>query len=159
MNFENGHHDSFVLFELAGATYAVRSSAVQQLEMIEHITPVPNADRSVAGVVFSRGQVIPAISLRKRFGFPEIAHDIRSRLIVVRSEGRTIGLVVDAAREFKRIPADTIEPPSDTLGGTSGDYLEGIATSDDRMILVLRLDELIRTTVEISSDLESGVEG
>jgi purine-binding chemotaxis protein CheW len=159
MSLENNYHDSYVLFELAGATYAVRSSAVQQLEMIEHITPVPNADKSVAGVVFSRGQVIPAISLRKRFGFPEVAYDIRSRLIVVRTDGRSIGLIVDAAREFKRIPADSIEPPSETLGSTSGEYLEGIAIGDDRMILVLKLDELIRTTVEVSSELESGVEG
>ena len=159
MNSENGHHDSFVLFELAGATYAVRSASVQQLEMIEHITPIPNGDKSVAGVVFSRGQVIPAISLRKRFGFPEIPYDIRSRLIVVRSEGRSIGLIVDAAREFKRIPADTIEPPSESLGSTSGEYLEGIATGEDRMILVLKLDELIRTTAEIDTEVESEVEG
>jgi purine-binding chemotaxis protein CheW len=152
MNFENGHHDSFVLFELAGATYAIRSSSVQQLEMIEHITPVPNADNSVAGVVFSRGQVIPAISLRKRFGFPEVPHDIRSRLIVVRSEGRSVGLIVDAAREFKRIPPESIEPPSETLGSTTGEYLEGISIGDDRMILVLKLDELIRTTAESSSE-------
>ena len=159
MSSENGHHDSFVLFELAGATYAIRSSSVQQLEMIEHITPVPNADNSVAGVVFSRGQVIPAVSLRRRFGFPEIAHDIRSRLIVVRTDGRSIGLIVDAAREFKRISQESIEPPSETLGGTSGNYIEGIATGDDRMILVLKLEELIRTTAEIAKELETEVEG
>ena len=159
MTFESGNQDTFVLFELAGATYAVRSALVQQLEMIEHITPVPNAEASVAGVVFSRGQVIPAISLRRRFGFPEIEYDIRSRLIVVQTEGRSLGLIVDAAREFKRIPAESIEPPSETLGSTSGEYLEGIATGDDRMILVLKLDELIRTTAGIDSQIESGVEG
>jgi purine-binding chemotaxis protein CheW len=157
MSSENGHHDSFVLFELAGATYAIRSSSVQQLEMIEHITPVPNADNSVAGVVFSRGQVIPAVSLRRRFGFPEIEHDIRSRLIVVRTDGRSIGLIVDAAREFKRIPEESIDPPADTLGGTSGNYLEGIATTDDRMILILKLEELIRTTAEIENEIKTEV--
>lgn len=159
MSLENGHDDSFVLFELAGATYAVRSACVQQLEMIEHITPVPNAPNSVAGVVFSRGKVIPAISLRKRFGFPEVGYDIRSRLVVVKSEDRSIGLIVDAAREFKRIPADRIEPPSETLGSTSGEYLEGIATEEDRMILVLKLDELIRTTADVGGEVESEVEG
>ena len=151
--------DSYVLFELAGATYAIRSSAVQQLEMIEHITPVPNADKSVAGVVFSRGQVIPAVSLRRRFGFPETEHDIRSRPIVVRTDGRSIGLITDAAREFTRIPGESIEPPAETLGGTSGNYLEGIATIDGRMILVLKLEELIRTTAEIENEIETEAKG
>jgi purine-binding chemotaxis protein CheW len=159
MTFVNGNQDSFVLFELNGATYAIRSAFVQQLEMIEHITPIPNAEESVAGVVFSRGQVIPAISLRRRFGFPEIDFDIRTRLIVVQTGGRSIGLIVDAAREFKWIPAESIEPPADTLGSTSGEYLEGIATGDDRMILVLKLDELIRTTAAVASDIEIEVEG
>ena len=135
--------EPFVLFELAGTTYGVRSRSVQQMEMIEHITPVPNAIPAVEGVVLARGQVIPALSLRVRFGFEKIPYDLRSRLVVVSSGGRTIGLIVDTAREFVRIPAGTIEPPPEAITGLSGKYLEGIATVDGRMILVLDLKEVI----------------
>ena len=72
MNAAQLNADSYVLFELAGTTYAVASGDVRQLEMVEHITPVPNAAAAVEGVVFSRGQVIPAINLRTRFGFSKI---------------------------------------------------------------------------------------
>ena len=65
--------DSYILFELAGTTYGVASTDVQHMEMLDHITPVPNAGPDVEGVVFSRGQVIPAINLRLRFGFPKTA--------------------------------------------------------------------------------------
>ncbi len=65
--------EPFILFELAGTTYALRSQVVQQMEMIEQITPVPNAAPFVEGVVFSRGQVIPAVNLRVRFGLEKTA--------------------------------------------------------------------------------------
>jgi purine-binding chemotaxis protein CheW len=154
MTLENKIDDSYVLFELDGTTYALRSSDVQQLEMIEHITPVPNASAAVEGIVFSRGQVIPAVSMRARFGMPKAEHDLRSRLIVVRAGERNIGLIVDSAREFRRIPADVIKPPPETLSGTTGQYLEGIASIDDRLILILRLDEVIRTAEDISAEVE-----
>ena len=135
--------EPFVLFELAGTTYGVRSRFVQQMEMIEHITPVPNALPAVEGVVLARGQVIPALNLRVRFGFEKAPYDLRSRLMVVSSGGRTLGLIVDTAREFLRIPEGSIEPPPEAITGLSGKYLEGIATLGGRMILVLDLDRVI----------------
>ena len=135
--------EPFVLFELAGTTYGVRSRFVQQLEMVEHVTPVPNAIPAVEGVVLARGQVIPALNLRVRFGFAKAPFDLRSRLLVVNKGGRTLGLIVDTAREFLRIPEAAVEPPPAAITGLSGKYLEGIATIKDRMILVLDLDEVI----------------
>src|SRR5215212_5900094 len=135
--------ESFILFELASATYAARSRNVQQLEMIEQITAVPNAPPAVEGVVFSRGQVIPAVNLRVRFGFEKTAHDLRTRLIIVNVQNRLIGLIVDSAREFISIPSSAIQPPNEAISGLKGKYLEGIATLGERIILVLCLDEVI----------------
>ena len=135
--------EPFILFELAGTTYGVRSRFVQQVEMVEHVTPVPNASGAVEGVVFARGQVVPALNLRARFGFEKIPFDLRSRLIVVATGGRVVGMIVDTAREFLRIPAAAIEAPPEALTGLSGKYLEGIATLDGRLVLILNLDEVI----------------
>ncbi len=135
--------EPFILFELAGTTYGVRSRFVQQIEMIEHVTPVPNAPPAVEGVVMARGQVIPALNLRARFGFERIALDLRSRLVVVSTGGRTLGLIVDSAREFLRIPLTDVEPPPEAITGLTGKYLEGVATVRERIILVLDLDEVI----------------
>ena len=112
--------EAFVLFELAGTTYGVRSRFVQQMEMVEHITPVPNAAPAVEGVVLARGQVIPALNLRVRFGFERVPFDLRSRLMVVNNGGRTLGLIVDTAREFLRIPEAAVEPPPEAITGLSG---------------------------------------
>lgn len=147
MNIDGQAADSFILFELAGTTYGLRSSVVQQLEMVEHITPVPNADSTVEGVVFCRGEVIPAISLRKRFGFEAIPHDLRSRLVVVRVNERNIGLIVDSAREFKNIPEELILPPPVALAATTGHYLRAIATVEENTILLIDLEELIQPEI------------
>jgi chemotaxis signal transduction protein len=134
---------AFILCELAGAIYGVPSAVVQHIEMIEHITPLPNAPAAVEGLVFSRGQVIPILDLRRRFGFEPVAHDLRTRLVVVHAGGRTVGLRVDTAREFVAIARDAIQPPPESLSTLSSDYLAGIATLGERLILILRIDELL----------------
>jgi purine-binding chemotaxis protein CheW len=135
--------DTFILFELAGTTYGVRSEEVRHMEMVDQITPVPTAPKFVEGVVFSRGQVIPAINLRLRFGFAAQPHTVRSRLIVVEAAGRIVGLLVDAAREFRLLPAEAIQPPNEAIAGLSGDYLRGIAIVNQRLILLLDLEQVL----------------
>lgn len=144
--------EPFILFDLAGTTYGVRSQLVQQVEMVEQITTVPNAPAAVEGVIFSRGQVIPALSLRVRFGFEKTVHDLRTRLIVVNARSRMIGLIVDSAREFISIPSSAIQPPNDAISGTRGKYIEAIATLGERIILLLNLDEVIDSAETIGAE-------
>jgi purine-binding chemotaxis protein CheW len=148
--------ETYVLFELAGTTYGLRTRDVQHMEMLDHITPVPNASPAVEGIVFSRGQVIPAVNLRVRFGLPREAHTMRSRLIVVRIQQRLVGLIVDAAREFSAIPDDAIRPIQDAISGMEGNYLKGIATMGERLVLLLDLDATLNlgTPIQVPSTSE-----
>ena len=77
--------EPFILFELAGTTYGVRSRVVQQMEMVEHITPVPNAPRVGRGRRARARAGHPGVNLRVRFGFEKIPYDLRARLVVVSS--------------------------------------------------------------------------
>jgi purine-binding chemotaxis protein CheW len=135
--------ETFILFTVAGTTYALRSRDVAHIEMVEQITAVPNAASFVDGVVFSRGQVVPALNLRARFGFDRTPVDLSTRLLVVRVGERSVGLIVDAAREFVSIDAASIQPPNAALTGLSGRYLEGVASIADRLILVLDLEAIL----------------
>jgi purine-binding chemotaxis protein CheW len=137
------HSESFVLFELAGNTCAIRSQAVQSVEMVEHVTAVPNALPFVEGLTFMRGQVIPAINLRIRLGFARIPIYPRARMLVVRSGDRTAGMLVDSTREFISIPADAIQPPAEPIAGFSARFVQRIATIGNRSVLILNLEEVI----------------
>ena len=148
--------EPFILFELAGTTYGVRSRFVQQIEMIEDFASVPNAHAALEGVVLVRGQVIPALNLRTRFGFEKIERDLRSRLVVINTGMRVVGLIVDTAREFLKIAVESIEPPPVALTGLSGQYLEGIATIGERLILILNLDAVLDLDYEVEAALMDG---
>ncbi|SKB15530.1 CheW protein (modular protein) [Planktothrix sp. PCC 11201] len=133
---------TYILFELADTTYGISSQVVQQMEMIEQITPVPNTLPFVEGVVFSRGQVIPAINLRVRFGLEKTAYNLRTRLIVIQTNHRTVGVIVDTAREFLALSEDIIQPPPEGMSHLSGRYLAGVATLEKRVVLILNVEEL-----------------
>ena len=105
--------------------------------------PVPNAPPFVAGLAFSRGQVIPALDLRARFGFERVPYTLRSRLVVVAAGERTVGLLVDTAREFVAIPAEAIQPPPEAIAGLSGAYVQGIARVGERLVVLLDLREVL----------------
>ena len=136
-------NDHYILFTVAGTTYALPSHQVAHVEMVEDVTRVPNAAAFVDGVVFSRGQVVPAVNLRVRFGFERAARDLRTRLLVVQLGGRSVGLLVDACREFLTIPAAAIQPPGDGLSGSGARYMSGIATLNDRLVVILNLGALL----------------
>jgi purine-binding chemotaxis protein CheW len=135
--------ETYILFELSGTSYGVPSRLVQQMEMVEQITRVPNAPHYVEGLIFLRGRVIPTINLRARFGFEKVPFDLRTRLIVIQTGQRCVGLIVDTAREFVAIPFSTIMPPPEAISGLSGKYLDGIATLGERLVLILNVEEVL----------------
>jgi purine-binding chemotaxis protein CheW len=136
--------DSYILCEVAGTSYAMRSDDIELLEMVGQITPVPNAAQFVDGITSVRGRVVPVVSLRARFGFPRADHDLRSRLIVVRAQGRSVGFIADSAREFASIAPDTVQPPPEGLAEMSTQYLQGVAHLGERLVFVLDVPELLR---------------
>src|SRR4051794_12793591 len=143
--------EPYVLFELAGTAYAVPSGAVERMEMVEQVPPVPNAPPYVDGVVFSRGQVVPAMNLRARFGFERAPYDLRSRLIVVQASGRSVGLIADDAREFIRINPAANQPPQEAMAASGNDYISGIASIDGRLVVILDLDRLMSLSEPLST--------
>jgi purine-binding chemotaxis protein CheW len=71
--------------------------------------------------------------------------DLRTRLIIVNSDNRTVGLIVDTSREFISIPDDAIQPPPEGISGLSGKYIQGIATLNKRIIIILELKEILNS--------------
>ena len=139
----NSKTESYVLFELAGTVYGISSQSVRHIEMFEHVTVVPNANPAIDGVVFSRGQVIPALNLRVRFGLPRQPNTLRTRILFATVHDRTVGLVVDTAREFKYLPAETVGPITETLTGINGNYLKAVTHIGERLVLILDLEAVL----------------
>lgn len=155
--------EAYILLEIDDVAYAVPSEQVVRVEMVEQVTRVPNAPDFVEGVVSIRGQVIPVISLRKRFRLPTIEKNMRARLIIVRVEGRggerQVGMIADSAREFISIDAEQIRPVPEGLSGPGVTYLEGVAALPRGLVLIINLPRLLnadeRDTLAEESDFSA----
>jgi len=135
--------ESYVLFELGGSVYGIPSANVQHIDMFDHVTLVPNANPAIDGVVFSRGRVIPALNLRARFGFAREASTLRTRIIFATVHDRTVGLIVDTAREFRTLPTQSIRPIEETLTGINGRYLKAVSKVGEKLVLILDLEAVL----------------
>ncbi|GAB6886666.1 chemotaxis protein CheW [Desulfothermus okinawensis JCM 13304] len=132
-----------VSFKLGDEEFGVDIMQVQEIIRMQNITSVPNAPDFVEGVINLRGRVIPIIDLRKRFGLEEKSHDKATRIIVVKVEEITVGLVVDEVSEVLRIPIDTVEPPPPIVAGVESEYIKGVGKLEDRLLILLDLTKTL----------------
>lgn len=130
-------------FILGNEGYGVDIQKVQEINRILEITRVPRTPEFVMGVINLRGNVIPVINLRQRFGLPLKDNDKNVRIIIIEVQNKIIGILVDAVSEVLRIPASTIEPPPDIVAGVDSKYIKGVGKLQDRLLILLDLDKIL----------------
>ena len=132
-----------VSFDLATESYGVDIGAVREIIRLQEITNVPRTPEFAEGVINLRGEVIPVVDLRKRFGLPVGDQSAENRIVVVDIGGQDIGVIVDAVNEVLRIFSDSVEPPSSVITTADSDYLMGIAKVDDKLLILLDLESIL----------------
>ena len=137
----------YLTFMLAGEEYGVDILKVQEIKGWDKATPIPNTPEHVLGVLNLRGSVMPIIDLRKRFDLESAAFSATTVVIVVKvlheTQERTIGLVVDAVADVYRLENGEIQPPPDMGGAIHTEFVRGLATLDEKMVILLEIDRLI----------------
>ncbi len=116
-----------VVFRLANEHYGVDIGAVEGIVNMLPITAVPDAPEFVDGVTNLRGEVLPVIGLRKRFGLPLRDATKETRIVVVETNGSKVGMIVDEVSEVLRESEDAIEPPSPIVTSMDSAFITGIA--------------------------------
>jgi purine-binding chemotaxis protein CheW len=115
---------SLVGFQVGDVSYAVSIASVKEIINPIALTELPHAPPAIAGVADHRGEVVPLIDLRSRFGLPRMGPGRKPKWILVDLEGRTVGLIVDRVTEvFGTGRAGLRQAPA--LG--TGDQLRGIS--------------------------------
>lgn len=137
----------FLTFILAGEEYGVDILCVQEVRGWEVATPLPNSAAYVRGVINLRGVIVPIIDLRNRFGLPDEPYTKMNVVIVIKvqapGKSRVVGLIVDAVSDVVDItPAQRKEAP--VVGAeTASQFVEGLATVGDKMIILLNIDNAV----------------
>lgn len=125
-----------VSFKIGNEEFGLDILKVQEIIRVRDLTRVPNMPGFVDGVINLRGQVIPVIGLRRRFGLDTSEADKRTRIVVAEVHGNVLGFVVDEVSEVLRISSDTVEPPP-RLGNVDRKYAQGIGKIQDRLLIVI----------------------
>lgn len=130
-------------FNLGDEEFGVDILKVQEINRMVDITKVPQSPDFVEGVINLRGEIIPVIDLRKRFGLSKKEADRQTRIIVAEVGDSTLGFVVDAVSEVIRIKSNTVEPPPKIVQGQHADYIHGVGKIDDRLLMLIDIDKVL----------------
>lgn len=147
----------WVSFELAGEIYALPVTRVQEVLRISNITRVPHAPAPIRGITNLRGRVLAVVDLRVRLGLPPAPLEPQNRIVVVSSRDRSIGLLVDSARQVVRLLRSAVQmPPADVLTEHS-DFLVGVHHLGESLVILLDVDQVlwISEGLELRSDVLS----
>ncbi|NRD79372.1 purine-binding chemotaxis protein CheW [Bacillus sp. BRMEA1] len=133
-----------VAFKIGEEEYGLDLNQVQSIERIQHITRVPNAPEFVKGVINLRGNVTPIIDLPSKLNLGEAQYTDSTRVIITRFEEMELGWIVDETNDVIDISPDIIEPASSNV--FDSEYFSEIAKYDGRLISLLKLEELMKTS-------------
>jgi purine-binding chemotaxis protein CheW len=131
-----------VSFRVGQEEFGLDILRVQEIIRHQHLTRVPNSPDFVDGVINLRGKVIPVIALRKRFGMEPQPQDGESRIVVLENQQAVLGFIVDSVPEVLRIPASAVVAPPG-LGNLEREFVSGVATVEDRLLILLDVDRLM----------------
>lgn len=140
----------YVLFGLAGETYGLSLLQLQEVLSVYEYTVTPNLPDYFHGVIAVRGEVIPVLNLRKRFGFPDAARERGNRIIVVDLDPNPIGIQVDEIFRVVRISEDQIETAPELTCGQRIPYVAGVSERDDgKLVIHLDMQKVLSSLEEI----------
>ena len=135
--------DKWATFLLAGELFALRVEDVQEVMMYQDLTPVPLAPSHIVGLLNLRGQIMPAVDLRRRLQFPDRAEVDRPGMIVLKRNGVLVSLVVDEIGDVLELPTSGWRESPDTLSPHHRSFILGICPIENHVVLGLNIEGLI----------------
>jgi purine-binding chemotaxis protein CheW len=133
----------YVVFKAADQEYGADIHKVSIIEKPMNIARVPTTPDYIKGVVNLRGEIIPIMDLRLKFGLPEVPADDDTRIIMFKLNEITLGIIVDAVAEVVSLKESDIESVTSITSDRSLDYIIGIGKADGRLITLLNIEKLI----------------
>jgi purine-binding chemotaxis protein CheW len=138
----------FVGFRVGAQQFAIEIHRVTEVRSYSNeITPLPGASAFVEGMIECRRQLIPLIDMRKRLSVPEISNTMRTRILIVRTDRDSIGMIVDEADQVYTIPVENILPPPEQ----ASDFVLAVAKHEQLVLLILDVEMLLQGMRAISA--------
>ncbi|ACL71005.1 chemotaxis protein CheW [Halothermothrix orenii] len=135
--------NQFLTFKIEEEEYGVDVLRVQEIIRYHEPTKIPNTPDIIKGVINFRGEVIPVIDLRKKFGFPYREYDNFTVIIVLEVREKILGIIVDQVSDILSFSSEDIQRTLEFSSDINVEFIDGMAKLDERLIMLLKLDMLL----------------
>lgn len=135
--------ETWVTVGLGSEIYAIPVETVEEVLRVSTITRLPYAPQAVRGITHHRGRVLTVLDLRVRLGLPEMEITPHSRIAVVASRGRSIGLLVDVAFQVAKLLPSSVQPPPADVMTERSRFLVGVYRSELGLLILLDVDRVL----------------
>jgi purine-binding chemotaxis protein CheW len=133
----------FLAFKLGREEYGIDILKVQEIRGYEAVTRIANAPEFIKGLINLRGIIVPIVDMRIKFNLGEPAYDQFTVVIILNISGKTVGMVVDSVSDVTSLLPEQIKPAPEMGTALDTDYLIGLGTLDERMLILVDIDKLM----------------
>jgi len=137
----------FAVFLMGDESFGIEITRVVEILKSQKTYALPELPEFLSGVITVRGEVIPLLDLRRRFGIRPAVK--KERIMIVRYDNEKIGLVVDEVKEITSLDTADITLPPSIFKGLKKKYLTGLGKKGEMIIIILNLDNLLTSEEKI----------
>jgi purine-binding chemotaxis protein CheW len=142
-NQQNQSVNEALAFTLGDEEYGINILKVQEIRGYDTVTRIANAPDFIKGVVNLRGIIVPIVDMRIKFNLGTPTYDQFTVVIILNIADRVVGMVVDSVSDVITLTPDQIKPAPEMGTALNTDYLIGLGTIDERMLILVDIDRLM----------------
>lgn len=138
-----GNGRELLTFTLGSEEYGIDILKVQEIRGYDAVTTIANAPEFIKGVINLRGIIVPIIDMRIKFRLGNVTYNQLTVVIILNVANRVVGIVVDGVSDVITLTADQLKPSPEFSTSLDTQYITGLGTVDERMIIVVDIEKLM----------------
>lgn len=135
--------NEYLTFTLGQEEYGIDILKVQEIRGYDAVTKIANTPEFIKGVINLRGTIVPIIDMRIKFKLGNVEYDQFTVVIILNIANRVVGMVVDGVSDVIALPSEQIKPAPEFGATLDTQYILGLATVEERMIIVIDIERLM----------------
>ena len=130
-------------FTLGNEEYGIDILKVQEIRGYDAVTTIANSPEFIKGVINLRGIIVPIIDMRIKFNLGNVTYNQLTVVIILNVANRVVGIVVDGVSDVITLTAEQLKPAPEFSSSLDTQYITGLGTVDERMIIVMDIEKLM----------------
>ncbi|MBM5572974.1 MULTISPECIES: chemotaxis protein CheW [Deefgea] len=140
---EDDANRELLVFALGKEEYGIDILKVQEIRGYDAVTGIANSPSFIKGVINLRGNIVPIVDLRIKFGLGNVIYDQFTVVIIINVSQRTMGIVVDGVSDVMTLAKDQLRAAPEFGSVLDTAYILGLGTVEDRMIILVDIEKLM----------------